>query len=100
MDQEKMKKIVELVESNEAVKDQLDNSETVNDIVSILNQNGIEVSQEEIINGISPADDGAELDEEKLEQVAGGYCDKGRNWNCFLSYVKGYVKGIIQGMGL
>ena len=100
MNAEKIKKIVDLVNANEILKAQLENSETVEDIVKILADNGVEISSEEILAGINTVDDGGELDEGALEQVAGGYCSKGRNWKCFWSFMSGYIDGIAKGLGL
>lgn len=100
MNKEKITKIVNLVDADETLKTQLENSETVEDIVEILTGNGVEITKEEIIAGINTGDENGELDEGTLEQVAGGYCSKGRNWKCFWSYMKGCFDGILSGLGL
>ena len=100
MNEEKIKKIVEVVSADDTLKAQLENSETVEDIVKILAANGIEITAEEVLSGINTVDEGAELDEGTLEQVAGGYCSKGRNWKCFWSFMSGYIDGIAKGLGL
>ena len=95
-----IKKIVDLVNGNDNLKAQLENTETVEDIVKVLASYGVEITTEEILVGINTVDEGTELDEGTLEQVAGGYCAKGRNWKCFWSFMSGYVDGIAKGLGL
>jgi predicted ribosomally synthesized peptide with nif11-like leader len=96
MNKDKIKQIYELTQNNEEVRAQLENTEQVEEIVSIINQNGIDVSVEEISNAISSVEAGecGELDETMLEGVAGGYCSKGRNWKCFGHFMWNYAKGI------
>lgn len=95
MNEMKVKQIYELV-NNENVRFQLENTETIEDIVEVLNQNGIEVSVEEVSAAVSNVGVGGELDENTLENVAGGYCSKGRNWRCFVEYVWNGFKGIFD----
>lgn len=98
MNEIKVKQIHDLVENNEEVRVQLENTEGIEEIVAILNENGIEVSAEEISNAISLVATGSneELDEDTLEDVAGGYCKKGRNWKCFGHFMWNYFKGIFE----
>ena len=100
MNEEKIKKIVELVSADSTLKAQLENSETVEDIVKILSVNGVDITAEEVLSGINTVENGTELDEGMLEQVAGGYCSKGRNWKCFWSYMSGCWEGLLEGLGL
>lgn len=98
MDNVVMKQIHELAQNNEAVRLQLENTESIEEIVSILKQNGIEVSQEEFSAAVNQgaASESCELDEGALDEVAGGYCAKGRNWKCFGYFMINYFKGIFN----
>ncbi len=90
------KQIYDLVNNNDEVRAQLENTEGVDEIVAILNENGIAVTEEDIsaaINTVQAGDCG-ELSEDMLEDVAGGYCKKGRNWKCCLHFVWNAFKGI------
>lgn len=98
MNEAMVKKIYELTQNNEEVRLQLENTEQIDEIVAILKQNGIEVSLEEITAAIDQgaASESGELDESALEEVAGGYCKKGRNWKCFGHFMWNYFKGIFD----
>lgn len=97
MNEAKAKQIYELTK-NEDVRIQLENTEQIEEIVDILKQNGIDVSVEEIAGAVAmgASNDSGELDEESLENVAGGYCKKGRNWKCFGHFMWNYFKGIFD----
>lgn len=98
MNETTIKKIYELVQKNENVRLQLEGTETIEDIVSILKQNGIEVSVNEIAAAVDTVGAGAggELDEDALAGVAGGYCKKGRNWRCLGDFMWNYLRGIFD----
>lgn len=98
MNENKIKQIYELTQNNEEVRLQLENTEQVEEIVAILKQNGIDVSVAEISCAVSQgaADESCELDESALDEVAGGYCKKGRNWKCFGHFMWNYLKGIFE----
>lgn len=94
-----IKKIKELVENDANLKEKLENSESIDDIVSLLRENGIEVSDEFIASAIEQVEgQTSELNEADLEEVAGGYCKKGRNWKCFWSYMSGVLDGIYDAL--
>ena len=96
MNKEQALYFTQLVDSDMILKEELENTETIEDIVTILNKKGFNISMNEIMEGLQNyyAGEGEEIDIEVLSQVAGGYCEKGRNWKCFWSYLKGYFSGI------
>lgn len=98
MNETTIKQLYELTKNNEEVRLQLENTEQVEDIVAILNQNGIDISVEEVIGAINQgaASESCELDENALDDVAGGYCKKGRNWKCLCYFVWNGFKGIFE----
>lgn len=98
MNETKIKQIYELTKNNEEIRLQLENTEQIEDIVAILNQNGIDISAEEVTSAINQgaASESCELDENALDEVAGGYCKKGRNWKCFGSFMWNALKGIFD----
>ena len=61
-----------------------------------VNEAGLDIPVDVITSAISQVSVNAtsELDESILEDVAGGYCSKGRNWKCFWSYMSGVLDGI------
>ena len=98
MNEIKIKQIYELTKNNEEIRLQLENTEKIEEIVDILKQNGIEISVEEVTNAINQGavSESCELDENALDDVAGGYCKKGRNWNCFGHFLWNALKGIFD----
>ena len=97
MNELKLKQIYNLVNTNEDIRLQLENTEGIEEIVAILNANSIEVTLEDISAAISSVTVGdEELDESALDDVSGGYCKKGRNWNCFGHYLWNALKGIFD----
>lgn len=98
MDKALMEKIYNLVENNEDVRFQLENSESVEDIVAILAANGVEISAAAVNEAIAKVNVTDELNEELLSEVSGGYCSKGWNWNCFWSHMGGFFQGFVEGI--
>ena len=98
MNEAKIKQIYELTKNNEEIRLQLENTEQIEEIVAVLKQNGIDVSVEEISGAVNQgaADEPCELDESALDEVAGGYCKKGRNWKCFGHFMWNALKGIFD----
>lgn len=98
MNETKIKQIFELTKNNEEIRLQLENTEQIEDIVAILKQNGIEISVEEVTAAVNQgaASESCELDENVLDEVAGGYCKKGRNWKCFGHFLWNALKGIFE----
>ena len=96
MNEAKVKQIYELIQNNEDIRFQLENTEGIEEIVNVLNQNGIEVSVEEVTAAVEAGatNKSGELDEDALDTVAGGYCSKGRNWKCFGHFMKNAFKAI------
>lgn len=96
MDQVTLKRIYELTQNNEEVRLQLENTERIEEIVAILKQNGIEVSLAEITVAVNQgaSSESCELDEGALDEVAGGYCNKGRNWKCFGYFMINAFRGL------
>ena len=89
MNEAKVKQICELIKNNEVVRLQLENTEQIEEIVMILNQNGVDVSVTEIATAIAEgaSNETCELDKSALEAVAGGYC---------LHFVWNGFKGIFE----
>ena len=97
MNEAKIKQIYELTKNNEEVRLQLENTEQIEEIAVILKQNGIDISAEEISGAVNQgASESYELDESTLDEVAGGYCSKGRNWKCFGHFMWNALKAIFD----
>jgi len=77
MDTKKFEAIVNLLENNQEAKAALDGLTSISEAVSILNQYGVQISEEEFAEYVK-AMHADEIPEELLEYVAGG--GKFRDW--------------------
>jgi len=90
MDTTKFKEIAQLVESNPEAKEALTGLTSVEKAVSILNQYGVQISQEEFI-GYVKAMHADEIPEELLESVAGG----GKFWSWMQGFWDGFYDSTV-----
>jgi len=86
MNTEKLEAIVKLVESNTEAKKALDGLTSVEKAVSVLNQYGVQITEEEFAEYVE-AMHSDEIPAELLEFVAGGSWRGVRNW------LKGFFDG-------
>lgn len=86
---------VEKLFNNETFVSQIANATNTQEIVKILSDNGIEISEEELAKVISEAKQESELDEEALDNVAGGVIRGPIYW---LGYFIGWLvaKGVCK----
>lgn len=86
---------VEKLFNNETFVSQIANATNTQEIVKILSDNGIEISEEELAKVISEAKQESELDEEALDNVAGGVIKGSIYW---LGYFIGWLvaKGVCK----
>ena len=66
---DKGQKLIEII-NNEEISARIENAESVEEVLQILAENGLETTAEEL--GILKVGEESELDEESLEAVAGG----------------------------
>jgi len=90
MDTTKFMEIAKLVESNPAAKEALTGLTSVEKAVSVLNDYGVQISQEEFIEYVK-AMHADEIPEELLETVAGG----GKFWDWMQGFWDGFYDSTI-----
>lgn len=95
MTEEKARKFEEILANDEA-NTRLEAAGNIESMIAIMSEYGLDLSKEDI-EGLMKTGDSDELDEESLEDVAGGAWSWKNTWNKIKKEVRDCINGFVDG---